>query len=54
MAYVFAQYFFSWLVYAAKVAGTVVHLGNLVLGHKVTQAPVQRATHANNVNSNYN
>jgi len=42
-AYVFAQYFFlyllvRWLVYAGKVAGTVVHLGDLVLGREVTQA----------------
>ena len=39
-AYVFAQYFFSLLVYAVKVADTVVHLGDLVLGREVTQAPV--------------
>ena len=31
-AYVFAQYFFLGLIYAAKVAGTAVHLGYLVLG----------------------
>ena len=49
--YVFAQYFFffiGWLVYAIKVAGTVVHLGDLVLGREVTQAPAG-GCHANNV-----
>ena len=30
--------FLGWLVYAAKVAGTVIHLGDLVLGRQVTQA----------------
>ena len=42
-AYVFAQYFFflflvGWLVYAGRVAGMLVHLGDLVLGRGVTQA----------------
>ena len=40
-AYVFAQYFFlgwlvGWLLYAVKVAGTVAHLGDLVLGLRVS------------------
>ena len=42
-AYVFVQYFFIfWLVgLCRKVAGTVVHLGDLVLRvRKMTQAPV--------------
>ena len=40
-AYVFARYFLFFyflLVYAMKVAGTVVYPGNLVLGREVTQA----------------
>ena len=47
-----AQYTFlllvGWLVYAVKVAGTVVHLGALVLGRDVTQAPAG-SCRANNV-----
>ena len=52
--YVFAQYFFllfwlvGWLVYVGKVAGMLVHLGNLVLGCEVTQAPAG-GFRANNV-----
>ena len=52
-AYVFAQYFLlvGWLVglvYAVKVARTVVHLGDLVLRREVTQAPTD-GCRANNV-----
>ena len=36
------------MVYAIKVAGTVVYLGELVLGRKVTQAPAG-GCRANNV-----
>ena len=52
-AYVFAQHFFiywlvGWLVYAIRLAGTVVHLGDLVLGREVTQVPAG-GCRANNV-----
>jgi len=50
---VFVQYFLifffiNFLVYALNVAGTVVHLGDLVLGREVTQASAG-GCRANNV-----
>ena len=51
-AYVFAQYFififYLFLVLARKVAVTVVHIGELVLGREVTQASVG-GRRANNI-----
>jgi len=41
-------FFIYWLVYAVKVAGMVVHPGDLVLGREVTKAPAC-GCHANNV-----
>ena len=38
----------GWLVYAVKVAGTMVQLGDLMLGREVTQAPAG-GCRANNV-----
>ena len=46
--YLFIYLFIGWLVYAVKVAGTVVHLGDLVLSLEVTQAPAV-GCRANNV-----
>ena len=40
--------FIGWLVYAVKVAGTVVHLGDFVFGREMTQAPAG-GCRANNV-----
>ena len=34
-----STFFLGWLVFAVKVAGAVVHSGDLMLGHEVTQAP---------------
>ena len=41
-------FFLGWLVYAVKVAGMVVHLGDLVLRREMTQA-LAGGCHANNV-----
>ena len=43
-----STFFIGWLVYAVKVAVTVVHLGNLVLGREVNQA-LAGGCRANNV-----